>query len=566
MQATLPQPQQNFTITRRTLDLEDYLSIMRRNATWILGPALAALTVAVVAAYFWPDTYVSEARIRVVPPQVPERLVPTNVNMQMAERVNSMTQTILSRNTLTNIIQTYDLYRRERNRMPMDDVIENMRKAISIGNLTEVNQGRNAAFRITYAYDNRYTAQKVTRDLMTRFIDENIRERHNQAQQTTQFLREQFDQARAEVDAIEQRLTTYKTANAGRLPDQLSGSLQMAGVLEARMSGLTSSISRANQEKTILDAELRALRDRINKVNQIPSESVSVTSSGAVVAGENDENLARLERETQQLQRTLDVMLEQYKPEYPDVQRLQARLQSVKKERDTLLNRRLAVREQPTSGAPAPVPAARPNPGRMREIADIEAQVARIQGQIRAKEMEVERYIRDQGDANRRMSEVESRMSMVPLGAQQLEVLNRDYEATKRKYDQLKLMVSQSEMATELEQRKQSETLEVLDVPSLPDNPTSPTRPLIIGGGLILGLVLGAAMAAVRELRDTSLKSLKDIRAYTQFNVLGSVPLLENDLVVRRRKRLGMLAWITACILAVLVMGGSIYYYYSTKM
>jgi polysaccharide chain length determinant protein (PEP-CTERM system associated) len=476
-----------------------------------------------------------------------------------------MTQTILSRNTLTNIIQTYDLYRKERNRLPMEDVIESMRKQITIGTLTEVNHGRNTAFRITFAYENRYIAQKVTRDLMTRFIDENIRERHNQAQQTTQFLREQYDQARAEVDAIEQRLTQYKTQNAGRLPDQLTGNLQMAGVLEARMSGLTSSVSRANQEKTVLEAELRALRDRLNKINQLPQETYATTAAGGASAShENDELLQRLERETQQLQRTLDIMLEQYKPEYPDVQRLQARLNAVKKERDNLLNKKLAVRDAAPSQAPAAAP--RPNPARMREVADIEQQIARIQGQIKAKEMEVDRYIRDQTDANRRLAEVEARMSLVPAGAQQLEQLTRDYDTAKRRYDDLKNRVAQSEMASELEQRKQGETLEVLDLPSLPESPTSPTRPLIVGGGLILGLIFGSGLAAVRELRDTSLKSLKDIRAYTQFNVLGSVPLLENDLVVRRRKRLSMLAWTTACVLSVLVMGAAVFYYRSTKL
>ncbi|MBM3738779.1 MAG: hypothetical protein FJW39_23640 [Acidobacteria bacterium] len=562
MQAALPQ--QDFSVQRRSLDLEDYLQILRRNAAWMLAPALAALTLAVVIAFFWPDTFVSIASIRVVPPQVPERLVPTNVNMQMAERVNAMTQTILSRNTLINIIQTYDLYRNERNRMPMEDVVELMRRNVKIGNLTEVSQGRNAAFRVEFAYENRYTAQKVTRDLMTRFIDENIRERHQQAQQTTQFLKEQFEQARAEVDAIEQRLTQYKTANMGRLPEQLTVNVSLAGALDNRISGLTSSISRANQERTVMEAELRALRDRINKANAIPTETQTVVGPGGGPAVEVDENLARLEREAAQLQRALDQMLEQYKPEYPDVQRLQARLQSVKKERDSLLNRRLAVKDQ-AGPAPAPV-VARPNPARMREVADLEQQVTRVQAQIRAKEMEVERYIRDQGDANRRLQDVESRLSLAPVGAQQLEQITRDYEMAKRRYDELRRTVNQSEMASELEQRKQSETLEVLDLPSLPETPTAPTRPLIIGGGLILGLIFGAALAAVRELRDTSLKSLKDIRAYTQFNVLGSVPLLENDLVVRRRKRIGMLAWTTAVVLSVLVMGGSIYYYNSTKM
>ncbi|MEO8128031.1 MAG: Wzz/FepE/Etk N-terminal domain-containing protein, partial [Bryobacteraceae bacterium] len=84
------------------MDLEDYIDIIRRHKAWILGPAFCSLVIAVVVAFLWPDTFVSQAVIRVVPPQVPETYVPTNVNMEMSQRINSMAQTILSRGNLTN--------------------------------------------------------------------------------------------------------------------------------------------------------------------------------------------------------------------------------------------------------------------------------------------------------------------------------------------------------------------------------------------------------------------------------------------------------------------------------
>ncbi len=111
-----------------------------------------------------------------------------------------------------------------------------------------------------------------------------------------------------------------------------------------------------------------------------------------------------------------------------------------------------------------------------------------------------------------------------------------------------------------------TETLEVLDLPSLPEQPMAPNRPVIVLTGVVIGLLLGLAMVTMRELKDKSLKSLKDIRAYTQFNVLGSIPLIENDLVVRRQRRLSVLGWSSACLLAVLVMAGSIYYHFSTQV
>ena len=66
-----------------------------------------------------------------------------------------------------------------------------------------------------------------------------------------------------------------------------------------------------------------------------------------------------------------------------------------------------------------------------------------------------------------------------------------------------------------------------------------------------------------------SLRRAPDKRAYLKWgwlDFLGSIPLLENDLVVMRRRRMSWLAWTTACLFAAVAMAGSIYYYYATKV
>ena len=113
-----------------------------------------------------------------------------------------------------------------------------------------------------------------------------------------------------------------------------------------------------------------------------------------------------------------------------------------------------------------------------------------------------------------------------------------------------------------MENRKQGETLELLDPASLPPDPTEPKRPLIIAIGAGLGLLLGMVIAGAREMKDTSLKNLKDVRAYTQMAILGSIPLLENDFVVRRRRRLAWLGGPRPVWWPRSSMAGSVVYYY----
>jgi hypothetical protein len=148
------------------------------------------------------------------------------------------------------------------------------------------------------------------------------------------------------------------------------------------------------------------------------------------------------------------------------------------------------------------------------------------------------------------------------LGEQQYSDLLRERDLAKARYVDLDGRLNTAQLAQDLEGRGQGEKLELLDAASLPQNPSQPKRPMVIGMGAGIGLLLGIVIAGAREMKDTSLKNLKDVRAYTQMAILGSVPLLENDFVVRRRKRMAWLGWITACLVAVVTMAGSIVFYY----
>ena len=106
--------------------------------------------------------------------------------------------------------------------------------------------------------------------------------------------------------------------------------------------------------------------------------------------------------------------------------------------------------------------------------------------------------------------------------------------------------------------------LEVLEQASAPVVPTSPKRPMIILMGLGGGLMLGIALAGFRELRDTSVRSLKDVRAYTQLPILGCVPLIEDQAHVSARRRIMIIGWLTAFLVGMALMGAAALYYYST--
>ena len=92
-------------ISRRSLDLEDYIDLARRHASWIVAPTFAGVVISIVVAFLWPNTYVSQAEMQITPPQISSSIVANAVNQRLNERINSMQQEVLSRTTLSTIIQ-----------------------------------------------------------------------------------------------------------------------------------------------------------------------------------------------------------------------------------------------------------------------------------------------------------------------------------------------------------------------------------------------------------------------------------------------------------------------------
>src|ERR1700693_1828359 len=213
------QPIESYNVSRRARDVEEYIDIVRRHKGWIFGPFLLAVVVSVVGVYLYPDSYSSQAVVKIVPQQVPQNMVQSAINQQMSDRINSMAQTILSRTVLTTIINSFGLYQRERSRMPIEDVVEQMKGAIQIQPVASPTgtADRLPAFAVSFSYDNRLMAQRVVQDLVSRFIDENIRNRSNATFQTTQFMKDQLDDAKKQLDAAEDKLISFRMPNDGRL-------------------------------------------------------------------------------------------------------------------------------------------------------------------------------------------------------------------------------------------------------------------------------------------------------------------------------------------------------------
>jgi succinoglycan biosynthesis transport protein ExoP len=245
----------------------------------------------------------------------------------------------------------------------------------------------------------------------------------------------------------------------------------------------------------------------------------------------------------------------------PDMRQAQAQLASLTKQKEEAEREDVALQ----SAASSTQPQVRkiPNLQNQKMVQDLQGSIAMLKTEIQGINLQMDEKLRQVTELNRQIIGYNSRIESSPQLEQQYASLMRDYAMAKTTYEEGSKRSELSETAKDLEEHKAGENLELLDAPSDPTTPSEPDRLKWSGIGTGVGLMIGLVLAGGKEMKNTSLKNLKDVRAYTNLPVLSSIPLLENGLLVRRKRRLQWVAWSIAIVVGSLAMSGSAYYYYS---
>ncbi len=540
------------SVPRRALDFEDYIDVVRRNIGWIIGPVFAGLVVSTVVAYLLPDKYISQARIRIVPQQISPELIQNVTAQDIVDRINGMAQTIQSRDTLTSIINSYGLYKNEVKSEPMEDVITQMKSAIAIRPLMGWQNiaGKSLpAMEVSFAYSDKYTAMKVCQELVSRFMNANKEQNMQVQQATSDFLTDEGARAKKDLDDVEKQLAAYREKNAGRLPDELQNNMQRMNALENRAASLSDGLSRNTEQRMMLESELSIAKDRLATYQVNSPQALS-----------ENQKLAGLDREIEQLQDNIEAMKGRYTESYPNLQAAQDRLAFLKKQRDQAAKDQ-QTREQAAKDNPSKTPPVY-SPGQTRDRMSAEAVVQQIETQLKASALERQSVIKRLADVNASLNSYAARIQSAPSSEKEYTDLLRERDLARQRYLSFQLKQEKSGLSMELVRRQQGETLELIDAASLPPAPAAPKRAMIIPIGAGIGFALGVFLVGMREVKDTSLKNLKDARLYTQLSILGSIPLLENDVVVQRRKQVMWVSWAAATFLGLAIIAGSVAHHY----
>lgn len=465
---------------------------------WLL---LAAVTLTIV--HLIPATYKAETLILVDSQKIPERYVSPTVNADVQDRLATINQRILSSTRLKKIVEDFQLYREERKSKVEEEILDMMRDDIEVRLERGWTGNRPGAFRIAYKARVPALAADVANRLASLYIEENLRTREVQAEGTSEFLETQLQEAKKRLDELEKTVSGYKLRFNGELPEQQATLAGTLGRLHTELQGAQDAINRAQQSRLMLENALS-----MAEAAETALRPAAAHGSADIAADTPAQPAAK---RSERLAAQLEAMRVRYSDEYPDMKRLAAELETVKKQEQQEGGGRAAPRSSTAASASEPVEVLRAR----QRTSSIRAQLGLIDRELAARTADRQTILRQ-------ITVQQAHLDRLPVREQEMASLTRDYEMSKVNYRSLLEKKLSAEMATEMERRQKAERFTVLDPARVPEKPYSPNRILLggVGCGLALAIVVAASVAL--EMRKGLV--LGEWELPGQIPVLGRVP------------------------------------------
>ena len=236
---------------------KDIVAILRRRYALILLLGLFGGGAGFLAARLLPKKFTSKTLVLVRQPEVqPVTPISTdNVNQRLA----TMQQQILSTARLEPVIHELNLYPEDINSRPMEELVERLRKAITItavAPMTETRAQNLPGFTISVVFKSPDVAQKICSMITSMFIAEDIKVSQGIDVGTTQFLNEQLDQAKAKLDEGDSKLAAFQRRYVGSLPEDSQTNLNLLNGQTSQLEAATQAVNRAQQDKSFAESIL----------------------------------------------------------------------------------------------------------------------------------------------------------------------------------------------------------------------------------------------------------------------------------------------------------------------
>ena len=481
------------------LKVNYYIGLVFKHRWLLIAPFCVALSVGIYLAFTIPTVYEANTLIMVEPQRVPTTFVKSIVTEDIATRISTISQQILSRTNLEKIIDDFHLFSLpEHEKMFFEDKLENLRKRVKI-NVSRA-RSNNDAFSISFRGSDPKITMNITNALASYFIDENLKLRESHASGTNVFLQDELSSTRDRLQAIEEKLQKYRRQYMGELPEQLQTNL--------------SILSRAQEQLIEKQKSLRETKAMLASLERQMAEMPDIQLNDSLWATEDN---FELEDDTSskiaQLKEKLANLKLKYTDRHPDVIGLKDTIARLEEQSEKEAENDSTTASGPSESEPATG---------LPEIGFDNLQ--------KVQQEEIRRDINEQKAEIAELTEMirlyQQRVENTPKREQELFSLKRDYDNIKASYDSLVERKLEAEIAVNMEKKQKGEQFRIIDPAVLPQKPVSPDMRKLFVFSIAAGLGIGAGLIFLLDFMNSSLKQPKDYESELGLVVLATIPKL----------------------------------------
>jgi len=530
-----------------------------RPTFFVVAGVLMAITLA--AALLWPPTYMSGSTILIEQQEIPQELVRSALTSFADQRVQVISQRVMTTQNLLQLIERYNLYPDIRLNKPREVLLQTMRDSISMkmisADVIDPRSGRptqaTIAFSVSYKSRSPELALKVANDLTSLYLNENLTSRTQLAEQTSSFFAEEAARQQAHIMELDKKLSDFKQKNQERLPELSQLNQQISERTEMDLREADNRISALDSQKVLLQAQLAQIsptslvmsdsgqrmlsaEDRLKalkselagyKARYAPDHPDIVNTQREVEGLErevkSDDTTGDLLRQLNESRQQLASAKEKYAPEHPDVVRLTRTVAELEK----------AVAAAPTS---ATLSQGRNHPDNPAYI--------QVKGQLDSVSVERESAVKRRDELSAKLDDYERRLAQSPAVERQFRELARDLDNAQRKYEEIRSKQTEVQVSQNLEIEHKGERFTMIEPPLPPEKPISPPRFLMLAAGFVLSLGAGVGATVLRDKFDASVRGVQDMRVLLSVPPLAAIPRIVTQAERKKHKRVVRYTWL----------------------
>ena len=542
-------------------ELQDIKGILRRQKTLFLVTFLAIFFLSVIVAFILPPVYRSQSTILIEEQQIPQEFAQTTITSYVEERLQVITQQIMSRPRLLEIINQFNLYPEMRDRFTTEEIVQKLRDAINFEMInTEVMDRRTGrpttatiAFTLAYEGENPSTVQKVANRLASLYLEANMKTREQRASNITTFLERELKNLKTQIDEKESKISQFKQIHGQELPEYRTINMQALSRLNQQLDQAAMQIRSQQERKIYLEGQLANVdplmpvvteegktmmnpRERLKYLrlqlislqSQLSDKHPDVKRMKGEIAeleakvGDTNDSLGKI-KQLKDSEGRLAILKGKLGPRHPDVIKLEKEVKLLKTQVESLKSQTAAntISEN--------------NPENPAYIS--------LKTQIASAEMEIRSLNQVKRQLEEKINRYQQLIDNTPMVEKEYNDLVRDQQADQLKYQEIMNKLMDAKVSQGMEESQQAERFTIIDPALSPERPAKPNRLAIVLIGFVLALGCGVGLAAVRENLNTTVKNTAELSRSTGLPVLASIPLLETaeDLQKKSRRKIMMI-------------------------